>query len=409
MVMAAAATVFAACNKEGGNEGGDDLADVAPEFTTDLEDIIVTEETLEAELTFSYSAADFGVATQINYAIEAQIGTGNKAVVATSTTTEAKVTLEDLNYELVTVLNIPLGVATDVNFYVSAQMGSSAKLYSQPQTVKVTAIEAGPKKSEWGLVGTINGWAKPDIKMFDVDGYFVAYNVELTDTDEFKIRANEEWNDAKNYGTEIKGTFAPNTIIPVITSGGSCNIGVTTAGTYDIYFVIDATDENNPGTVYLMEAGKTPDQAGEAEVVYIDPSAEKFNVGLSGDILGWDTPAYETNDRAAFVTKEVTDADTYAGTYTFELASVSFAENELFKVRINDGWFGYNQVTVEGLSVTPEQAKDGDGNLLYNEDQTPKYDDGANLIVGEAGTYKMTLTFAWNGLNASEIVATFTK
>ena len=399
MVMAAAATVFAACNKEGNTDGGEDVADVAPEFTTDLEDIIVTEETLEAEVTFSYSAADFGVATQINYAIEAQIGTGDKAVVATSTTTEAKVTLEDLNYELVTVLNIPLGVATDVNFYVSAQMGSAAKLYSQPKTVKVTAIEAGPKKSEWGLVGTINGWGTPDIKMFDVDGYFVAYNVELTDTDEFKIRANEEWNDAKNYGTEIKGTFAPNTIIPVITSGGSCNIGVTTAGTYDIYFVIDATDETNPGTVYLMEAGKTPDQAGEAEVVYVDPSAEKFNVGLSGSALGWDDPSFETNDRAEFKTKNLTDEATYAGSYTFELASVAIATADAFKIRINGQWIGFGQAEVEGLVITNVEEYDEEGNLKT----------GADFVAGEDGTFKVTITFDWDGLTHSNIVATFTK
>ena len=103
MVMAAAATVFAACEEQK-PDGGDDFVEVAPEFTSDIEDITVTEEMLSTEITFTYSAADFGVDTQINYAIEAQVGDGAKVVIATSTTTEAKATLEDINYEPICAL-----------------------------------------------------------------------------------------------------------------------------------------------------------------------------------------------------------------------------------------------------------------------------------------------------------------
>lgn len=398
MVMAAAATVFAACEEQK-PDGGDDFVEVAPEFTSDIEDIIVTEEMLSTEITFTYSAADFGVDTQINYAIEAQVGDGAKVVIATSTTTEAKATLEDINYELFTKLQLEAGVATDLNYYVSAQMGSSEKLYSQPKTAKFTAINAGPKKSEWGLVGTINGWGAPDVPMFEVDEYFVAYNVVLTETDEFKIRANEEWNDAKNYGTEVKGTFAANTIIPVITSGGSQNIGVKAAGTYDIYFIIDTADETTPGTVYLMEAGKTPDQAGEAEVTYVDPSSENFNVGLSGSALGWDDPAFETNDRAEFKTKNVTDEATYAGTYTFELASVAIVTGDTFKIRINGAWIGFGQAELSGISVSNVEEFDEEGNLKT----------GADFAAAEDGTFKVTISFDWDGLTYSNVTATFAK
>ena len=403
--MAAAATVFAACDEQ--KQGGDDFTEVAPEFTSSIDDIVVTEETLETEVTFSYSAADFGVDTQINYAIEVQIGTGAKAVVATSTTTEAKATLEDINYELVTALGITVGTPTDVNFYVSAQMGASEKLYSQPESVKVMAIEAGDKKSDWGLIGGMvacENWNK-DIVLLEGEEYLYVLGVELAEGDEFKFRKGASWDT----GIELAyaGTVMPNAEYAA-GHGGNIKMGAT--GTYDIYLLVETEEkENSTGKFYIMTAGKTPDEAGEAEVIYVDPSAETFNVGLSGDILGWDTPTYETNDRAEFKTKTVTDEATYAGTYTFELSSVSFAAGELFKVRINDGWFGYNQVTVEGLNVTPEQAKDGEGKPVFNEDQTPKYDDGANFIVGDAGTYKMTVSFTWDGLNASEIVATFAK
>lgn len=380
--MAAAAVAFASCDKPSNNDG--EFTETAPEFTSEVADIVVTEETLENKLTFTCSPADFGVNTQINYSVEVALGAdGLKSVVATSTTTTIETTLEKLNYELYVKLGITVGEPVDVYFWISAQMGESAKLYSQAKTAKVTAIEAGPMKSEWGLVGTINGWAAPDITMFDVAPYYVAYNVKLEVTDEFKIRAGGVWDDTKNYGTEVKGTFAPNTIIPVITSGGSQNIGVKEAGIYDIYFDLENT------TVYLMKAGKTPDQAGEAEVEYIDPSTDKFNVGFSGSVLGWDDPSFEAGDRASFKSKSLTDEATYAGTYTYELASITFAVGDEFKLRLNGAWVGAGEggATVEGLTVSGTD----------------------NFVAGEAGTYKATITFDWDGLAFSNAVVTFSK
>lgn len=382
MAIAAVAAMFTACDKTPEQEG--EFTETAPEFTSEVSDIVVTEETLDNKLTFTCSPADFGVSTQINYSLEVQIGEeGLKSVVATSTTTTIETTLEKLNYELYVKLGITIGEPVDVNFYISAQMGESAKLYSQPKTAKVTAIEAGPMKSEWGLVGTVNGWGFPDITMFIVEPYFVAYNVVLTETDEFKIRASVagEWDDTKNYGTEVKGTFAPNVIIPVITDGGSQNIGVKEAGVYDIYFDLENT------TVYLMQAGKTPDQAGEAVTEYVDGST--LVVGLSGKFAGveyWVDPA---DDRlAAFKTKTITDEATHAGTYTYEIASFTMTSGDEFKVRVNGAWIGAAEgATVEGLAVS------GDG----------------NFIAGESGTYKVAISFDWDGLTQTNVKATFSK
>lgn len=382
MAIAAVAAMFTACDKTPEQEG--EFTETAPEFTSEVSDIVVTEETLDNKLTFTCSPADFGVSTQINYSLEVQIGEeGLKSVVATSTTTTIETTLEKLNYELYVKLGITIGEPVDVNFYISAQMGESAKLYSQPKTAKVTAIEAGPMKSEWGLVGTVNGWGFPDITMFIVEPYFVAYNVVLTETDEFKIRASVagEWDDTKNYGTEVKGTFAPNVIIPVVTSGGSQNIGVKEAGVYDIYFDLENT------TVYLMQAGKTPDQAGEAETEYVDGST--LVVGLSGKFAGveyWVDPA---DDRlAAFKTKNITDEATHAGTYTYEIASFTMTSGDEFKVRVNGAWIGAAEgATVEGLAVSGE----------------------GNFIAGESGTYKVAISFDWDGLTQTNVKATFSK
>ena len=385
--MAAAVVAFASCDKPDGNDS--EFTETAPEFTSELTDIVVTEETLENKVSFAYSEADFGVNTQINYALEVQLGEGPKEVVLTTTQTSVDVTLAEINVPLYKKLGATVGEPLDVNFYVSAQMGESAKLYSQPKTVKVTIIEYGATKSEWGLVGTINGWAAPDITMFEVDQYYVAYNVEFTTEDWFKIRANGVWDNSKNYGTEVKGTWAPNVAIPVYTDGGSCDMGIKVAGVYDVYFDLENT------TVYLMEAGKTPDQAGEAEEEYLDPSDPSFNVGLSGSVFGWDTPDFSTGDRATFKSKNVTDATTFAGNYTFELTSVAIATGDEIKVRINNAWIGgaEGDAVVSGLAHTVVAEGDGAG----------------NIVASESGTFTLTITFDWDGMKHSNVTATFSK
>ena len=88
--------------------------------------------------------------------------------------------------------------------------------------------------------------------MTEEGGYYVRKGVVLTTSDQFKIRYNNEWNDAANYGTESGGTVDLNTGIPVVSSGGSQNLSVTIDGTYDIYFDLENL------LVYVMTAGTAP-------------------------------------------------------------------------------------------------------------------------------------------------------
>ncbi len=108
----------------------------------------------------------------------------------------------------------------------------------------------------WGLVGNITGWGDlGDFSMTEDGAYFVRKGVALTTTSEFKVRFNNTWDDAKNYGTENGGAIDINTAVSVITSGGSQNMKVQIDGTYDIYF-----DLAN-AALYVMDAGKTPADA----------------------------------------------------------------------------------------------------------------------------------------------------
>jgi hypothetical protein len=103
----------------------------------------------------------------------------------------------------------------------------------------------------WGICGTLTEWGtKPDIKMNAQGAFFVAKNVTFTATDMFKIRGNNVWNDAFNYGASSKGYKLPLNTGYVMTLGAaSQDMAVPAAGTYDIYFSLGAQK------VWLMTAG----------------------------------------------------------------------------------------------------------------------------------------------------------
>ena len=134
--------------------------------------------------------------------------------------------------------------------------------------------------SEWGVVGVVNGWgASADIVMYTTptEGLFVAKNAEMPDG-AFKIRANNKWDDTKNYGFAAAGTAAVDHAYDLICGAGSKDITLI-AGTYDIYF-----DLNN-SKVYVMTPGKAITEAEGGVVETPDAS----NWYLVGNFNGWAT------------------------------------------------------------------------------------------------------------------------
>ena len=104
----------------------------------------------------------------------------------------------------------------------------------------------------WGICGTLTNWSS-DITMAADGAFFSAKNVTFKADDMFKIRKVGEWNDAFNYGASTKGYKLPlNTEYKLTLGSGSQDMAVPAAGTYDVYFSLDAEK------VWLMEAGKRP-------------------------------------------------------------------------------------------------------------------------------------------------------
>lgn len=134
--------------------------------------------------------------------------------------------------------------------------------------------------TEWGVVGVVNNWgATADIVMYTTptEGLFVAKNAEMP-AGAFKIRANNKWDDTKNYGFAAAGTAAVDHAYDLICGAASKDITLL-AGTYDIYF-----DLNN-SKVYVMTPGKDITEAEGGVVETPDAS----NWYLVGNFNGWAT------------------------------------------------------------------------------------------------------------------------
>ena len=133
--------------------------------------------------------------------------------------------------------------------------------YFNPATSKLFLVNAGDEDPtaglvasiSYGLVGTINGWNAPDVKFEAIgDGGYKLLGYTLAATEQIKIRANEEWNDAENYGLASAGVLTTNAANTLICGGGSANMSVAADGTYDFYFYPAEL------TLYVMEAGQVP-------------------------------------------------------------------------------------------------------------------------------------------------------
>lgn len=104
-----------------------------------------------------------------------------------------------------------------------------------------------------GVVGAHNEWGlTPDNELEWNGAMYVAKGVTLEAGAGFKVRGNNEWNDAFNYGPSAEATIAVNGSVDVVNGSGAQNILAPEAGTFDIYFDYAAMK------VYLMAEGEEP-------------------------------------------------------------------------------------------------------------------------------------------------------
>lgn len=206
--------------------------------------------------------------------------------------------------------------------------------------------------SEWGVVGDLNDWAN-DAVMYTTptENLFVAEKVEIK-SGAFKIRANKQWNDAKNYGFEVAGKAYADKYYAVITGAGSQNITPIEYGVYDVYF--DLAKKR----VALMTPGKAYAEAEDGgDPVVVVEGLKDHAWGLIGSFAGsdWANDVVMTVDGDWAVAKNVT-----------------IAKNNEFKFRADKAW-----------ALSYGSACDVVADKTYNT-----YNNGGNMkFIGETGAY----------------------
>ena len=251
---------------------------------------------------------------------------------------------------------------TEYTFTVKAFTANvDVNLDSEAAVVKATTEanvpgEFQPEASEWGVVGDLTNWGgSSDIVMYTTptENLFVAEKVEIN-SGAFKIRANKQWNDAKNYGFEVAGKAYADKYYAVITGSGSQNMTPIEYGTYDIYFDLNAK------RVAIMTPGKAYAEAEDGgDPIVVIEGLKEHEWGLVGSFNNWDVANY-------IVT-------TVEGDWAVA-KNVALAKNAEFKFAADKAWtLSYGTACDVNVGET-YQAKNNAGNMKF---------------VGEDGNYDL--------------------
>ncbi len=145
------------------------------------------------------------------------------------------------------------GSGNFTNMYSTAPFGGFVG-YMESHDEERICHGAGADQSSitWGVIGLGDDWSNDKI-MSDDKPFVVAKNLTVAAGDRFKIRKAGEWVDSYNYGAATDNyNLTVGQGYKMSVGGGSKDMYVPAAGTYDIYFCPDVE------TVWLMEAGKRP-------------------------------------------------------------------------------------------------------------------------------------------------------
>jgi hypothetical protein len=222
---------------------------VAPELKALPAAIAITPQNMGEAVDFIWSAADFGVRTQINYSLEASVAGGTPlALVTNIATTSTRQLYEALNAKLsLDVAHGGLGLAvetpTQVDFRVSATIGRGfEKFYSKPVAVTVTVTAAERTYPKIWVIGDYCGWNHAASQfLYSFSGDEVNYEAVVDFADKaangFKLTGAAGWNNG-NWGTDgtAAAPEAEAASVKLIDDGGSGNISAYSLRFYRFKF-----------------------------------------------------------------------------------------------------------------------------------------------------------------------------
>ena len=282
ILSAAALLSLGACNHD-----ADEM--VVPTRNLDIvahNAVVVNDVTAAEEFTLTWSAAKFGIQTEVEYAVSAAVNGGE----AVALTTTSKLYYSTTNGELLAALGISMGGEYAVDFTVTATAAVEG-LESVSDTIAVAVtldkeaiLYIAGGYQDWNPAGACSRLLAGD------DGIFRGFVNILADTEgknEVKFTTQQNWN-GTNYGMKDGA---------ISTDGDAGNI-VLTVGLHYIHFDLE--------NLKLVDVPLT-------------------SIGLIGEAVGgWDA------DAAKFT------YDAEKGVWTAVVENV-VAEKE-YKVRFNDMW-----------------------------------------------------------------------
>ena len=363
------------------------------------------------KVTFNWSAADYGVMTQVNYSLEAATAAApDTKVTITSglTATTAELTYEALNQILFNDLKLNDGVAEDVLFMVGAKVGEYEKIYSNAITVscKVTAAEKVYPKLY--VVGSYNGWSHDKNQyIFDFTGTDTVYQGMIDfgadgvdhSANEFKITAGAWGNDEHS----MSGPHDAESKTITLVAGGGDNINVYQAKrfyhlTFDRALTLTADvsfDQigviggfNGWGADVVMNFN-TEKQRFYADVEFTEDTEFKFRLDADWTIsYGNGADGFLTSDNGANIPAK-------AGNYRIYLNMNNFSE---ITFELNSSMFGKDEPT-SGGTTEPEPPVDEPVQLVGwgLVGAFSGWADGADVMLASDGTFLVAKGVALEG------------
>ncbi|OAV44339.1 hypothetical protein A3850_007455 [Lewinella sp. 4G2] len=308
---------------------------------------IVTEENLGEDMTtFSWSAADFGVATAVNYILEADLAGNDFAdpirLVPSTTATDGSITYATVNSFLLGREVAP-GTPTEIQTRVRAFVGRAEdgnETVSSVTTLVVTPFEAAREFPQYYVPGAYQGWspgADNVGRLYSIDdnGVYRGFVNFGNEGSEYKITDQANWDN---------GIFGASGEEGVLTSPGDNLVSPGTGFHYLDFNVNDLSFTQTATSWGIIGSGTPTGWDSDTDLVFNEADG---TLSITLDLLGG----------------QDADGNDYA-----------------FKFRANDAWdtdFGDN---------------DADGTLDFG---------GANIAIAESGNYTVTM-------NLQQAIPTYT-
>lgn len=249
MMLAAATGLLTACQDLDEVKIYEPSKVVSPVLDILPAEIVITADNMGTTQLFTWDAANFGINTQVNYAIEAKYNGETIELFSGLTGTSFEPTYDDINTKLALSLKegglgVPIGEATDIEFFISATIGTNyQKYYSEPIPVKVTVTNAERSYPTVWVIGDYCSWNHGNSQfLFSFLDDEVNYEgmVDFGDkaVNGFKLTGIAGWDDSCNWGTDGDAP-APDdeaASITLISSGGSGNISAYSKRFYHFTF-----------------------------------------------------------------------------------------------------------------------------------------------------------------------------